>query len=581
MDLPIAIGILLVFLSSTWTYATRGGNRSYFDTLNIFIALMLVGRFLQERVVSKNRAMLLASDGAEGLYTRRLGSDGVVKLERCMSIREGDVLVAGRGDIVPVDSILLEEASSLFSLDWISGESAPRTFEPGAVVPAGAFSQGESAVRLKTRADFDASTLVALLRTSTRRTEDSSRSTRWHKRLTGFYVLGVLSLASLGCAGWLLSTRDVLRTIDVVAAVLIVTCPCAFGIATPLAYELAQGKLRRSGLFVRTSGFLDRALEVTRVVFDKTGTLTTGRLKVAKPEALNTLAGADLRRLYAMVVRSSHPKSRAIAAAIESRGAPSFGAADVREILGKGIELREEGSVYRIGAAAWALASAKVPSLEALRSSDVLYTRDGELVASIAVSEELRSDAASEIQELQREGYEAWILSGDGPEATLAMAHACGVPPERAVSGCSPEGKSAWLKDHGDKKTLFIGDGINDSLVAEEAYCAGTPAIDRPFLASRSDFYFVTPGLRPIRHALAMAGVLSRTVKVNLLVALFYNGITVSLALAGKMTPLLCAVLMPLSSLSTVLTTTALLSSVDPTSTRTTRTTRTTRSRRS
>jgi Cu2+-exporting ATPase len=560
LDLPIALGIALVFASSTYTYATRGGTTSYFDTLNVFIALMLVGRFLQERVLAKNRAMLLASDGAEGLYTRRLTSDGNIALVRSTEIASGDVVLAGRGDIVPVDSTLVEDEAALFSLDWISGESAPRAFEPGATVPAGAFSQGARAVRLRTHSAFDASTLVNLLRTSTRRDHDVSRSTSWHKRLTSVYVAGVLAIAALALGGWLIATGDVARTLDVVAAVLIVTCPCAFGIATPLAYELAQGGLRRVGLFVRTPGFLDRAAEVTRVVFDKTGTLTTGKLVLENPEALRALAADDRERLFGLAVRSSHPKSRAIASAIEDAGAPRFEALDVRELTGKGLELRTGGRVFRLGSSAWALAPAKVPAIEHLRSPNVLFTRDGEVLASFQIGEQLRSDAADEVRELQREGFEAFIVSGDEPATTRAMARACGIPEDQAYGGRSPEGKAAWVRSRDDAKTLFVGDGINDSLIAEEAYCAGTPAIDRPFMASRCDFYFVTPGLRPIREALSMARRLARVVRRNLLVALFYNAITVSLALAGLMTPLLCAVLMPISSLSTVLATTAQLS---------------------
>jgi P-type Cu2+ transporter len=562
LDLPIALGVALVFASSTYTYATRGGASSYFDTLNVFIALMLVGRFLQERVLAKNRAMLLASDGAGGLYTRRIAADGSVALVRCTELSAGDIVLAGRGDIVPVESTLLDEEAALFSLDWISGESAPRAFEPGSVVPAGAFSQGARAVRLRTHAAFEGSTLVSLLQTSTKRDQDASRSTSWHRRLTGYYVVSVLAVAALAFAGWLLATGDLARTLDVVAAVLIVTCPCAFGIATPLAYELAQGSLRRVGLFVRTPGFLDRAAEVTRIVFDKTGTLTTGKLVLDNPAALERLGSDDVRHLFAMAVRSSHPKSRAIVTAIEARGsAPSFEDLDIRELTGKGLELRVDRHVFRLGASAWAVAPSSLPSLEHVRTPNVLFTRDGVVLASFEIGEELRADAADEVRELQRAGYETFIVSGDEPEATRAMARACGIPEDHATGGHSPEEKAAWVRAHDDAKTLFVGDGINDSLIAEEAYCAGTPAIDRPFMASRCDFYFVTPGLRPIREALSTSRRLARVVRRNLVVALAYNALTVGLALAGHMTPLLCAVLMPISSLSTVLATTTQLSS--------------------
>lgn len=558
LDLPIALGIALVFSSSTYTYLTRGGATSYFDTLNVFIALMLVGRFLQERVLAKNRAYLLASDGAEGLYTRRIEASGV-SLVRCTEIQEGDLLLIGHQDLVPVDAELIGAEGSVFSLDWINGESAPRGFAPGAVVPAGAFCQDARATTLRARSPFDASAVVALLRTSNRRDHDLARATPWWKRLTSIYVVTVLAVAAAAFAGWMLATRDLSRTLDVVAAVLIVTCPCAFGIATPLAYELAQAGLRRVGLFVRTPGFLDRAAEIRRVVFDKTGTLTTGSLVVENRDALAALAFSERSIAYDLAVRSSHPKSRAIAKALESLGVvDAFDARrEVREVPGKGLEAHDHGHLWRLGSPAWA-ANVRWTG----RAPDVVLSRDGAVIAMIRTAEEARPGARSEVLALEREGYEICVLSGDSPEATRAMAATCGIPSERAFGARSPEGKARWLEQlaaRSEKKTLFIGDGINDSLVAEQAYCAGTPAIDRPFMAARCDFYFVSPGLGPVREALHMAKRLARAVRLNLAIAIFYNAITVTLAVAGLMTPLWCAVLMPLSSLSTVLATTAQL----------------------
>jgi Cu2+-exporting ATPase len=561
LDLPIALGIALAFTSSTYTYATRGGATSYFDTINVFIALMLVGRFLQERVLAKNRAYLLASEGAEGLYARRV-SQGTVSLVRCLEIAEGDELLVGHQDLVPVESVLLGDQVSVFSLDWINGESAPRAFAPGDLVPAGAFCQDTRAVTMRAAAAFDASAVVTLLRTSTRRDDDLARATPWWKRLTTLYVAGVLTIAGAGFLSWLLVTHDLGRSLDVVAAVLIVTCPCAFGIATPLAYELAQAQLRRVGLFVRTPGFLDRAASVERVVFDKTGTLTTGLLVVENPEVLRALSAEDRALAYDLAVRSSHPKSRAVATALEELGvAGAFDATRaVREIAGRGLETTTNDgvrTVWRLGAPAWASDDAPADA-----ASDVVLTRNGVVVAAIVTGEQARPGAEAEVRALAREGYEPCVLSGDSPEATRAMAETCGIPEGRAFGARTPEGKATWLRQltaKGAKKTLFVGDGINDSLVAEEAYCAGTPAIDRPFMAARCDFYFVSPGLGPIRAALHMAKRLQHVVHANLAIATFYNVITVSLALSGRMTPLWCAILMPVSSLTTVLATTAQL----------------------
>ncbi|MCL2778163.1 MAG: heavy metal translocating P-type ATPase metal-binding domain-containing protein [Polyangiaceae bacterium] len=566
LDLPIALGILLAFASSTYTYAVRGGSSSYFDTLDVFIALMLVGRYLQERALAKNRAYLLASDGISGLLTRRLNTAGPtasasqeVALVRCTEIEEGDVLLIGHRDLVPVDAELTTTEPSLFSLDWINGESLPHSFEPLETIPAGAFSHGERAVTVRAKSNFDASVIHTLLASSNSRDNEIARATRttpwWHK-VTRIYVISVLAVAAVGAAAWAFATGDVARTLDVVAAVLIVTCPCAIGIATPLAYELAVAGLRRQGLFVRTPGFLDRAAHVERVVFDKTGTLTTGALTLATPDVLGSLASHEKAILADLALRSSHPKSRAIARALSHEGLSSVNPARVvREVAGKGLETSvvEDGRehFYRLGAPAWAMAHAKVSSA-ANAKADMLFSRDGVVLSTIALREELRDDAKGEVARLGAEGYETFVLSGDSPEATRTMAAACAIHESRAFGAQSPEGKRSLLRSLGAAKTLFVGDGINDSLVAEEASCAGTPAIDRPFMAARCDFYFVTPGLRPIRAALATARRTNRVVKTNLTIAVFYNLVAVGLALAGRMTPLACAVLMPISSLSTV-----------------------------
>lgn len=556
LDLPIALGILLAFGSSTLAYFTRGGASSFFDTLNVFIALMLVGRYLQERVLEKNRAHILASDGTEGLWTRRV-EDRAVTVVKAKELREGDTLLLAPGDLVPVDARLVGAPSgggASFSLDWISGESAPRRFAEGDVLPAGAFSCEKSAVTAVCAADFEASSLVSLLSAPSRGKKDEvARATPFWQRVVKYYVVAVLALAALGFAIWMVHTGgDVLRSLDVVTALLIVTCPCAFGIAAPLAYELAQAGLRRSGLFVRTPSFLDRAAGVKKVVFDKTGTLTTGALTVADRAPIDALDPRDRAVLYDMATRSAHPKSAAIAAAL-GRGEIDA-RAKVTEVAGAGLVAEVDGHEYRLGAPAWAAEG------EDHAGADVVFSRDGRALAALTTREELRPDAAREVRELEQAGFETWVLSGDSPERARRVAAECGLDPARAVGAETPEGKRAWLsaRDQGD--CLFVGDGINDSLVAETATCSGTPAIDRPFMAARSDFYFVTPGLRPVRLALAVAERLAKTTRFTFGIAVAYNVVTVALSYAGVMSPLVCAVVMPVSSLSTVLAVTASLS---------------------
>jgi P-type Cu2+ transporter len=544
LDVPIALGIVLAYAGSAYAYLARGGS-TYFDTLTIFIALMLVGRLLQERVVDKNRRMILASDGAEGLLTRRL-EDGVVKVVRCAEVSAGDVLLVAPGDLVVVPG-LLEDGDASCSLDWINGESVPRPYSRGEEIPAGAFNVGEAALLFQASVPFSESPLVSLLM-GTRERNDAARSTRWWQVLSRVYVVAVLGLAAIGFLGWWIATRDVERALLVTAAILIVTCPCAFGIATPFGYELVAAGLRRAGLFIRTSGFLDRAAAVRRVVFDKTGTLTTGSLELSEPDVLDVLDGDERAVLYNLVARSGHPKSQAIARALEQRekdGVRFVRDLGVVEKAGVGLALERAGRRY---------------SLHGDANGVPTFFIDGAERATFPMRENLRGDARREVRDLRARGYDVWILSGDEQGNVDALAERIGLPKDRAVGNKSPEQKAAFLRELDRGDTLVVGDGLNDSLALDGAFCSGTPAVDRPFLPARSDFYFTTPGLRPIGLAIRAATALERVTRRNLTIAIAYNVVTVGLALAGLLSPLACAVLMPASSITVVLATVVSLS---------------------
>ena len=552
LDLPIALGILLAFGGSVVSYA-HGRERGIFvDTLDVFIALMLVGRWLQERVILRNRQGLLASDGAAGLLSRR-AREGRVETVRCTELRAGDRLVLSPGDLVPADARVVSGESS-FSLDWINGESRARRYAAGELVPAGAFLASAASATVIAECDFARSPLVDLLKNPMPREADAAMSIPWWRRLAKVYVAAVLGAATVGFAAWMLATGDVGRALEVTTAVLIVTCPCAFGIAMPLAYELTQAGLRRAGLFVRSAGFLDRAASVTQVVFDKTGTLTTGTLAVEDEAALRALDDGPRRILATMAAHSAHPKSMAIARALPDE--PVDLDAHVTEDAGRGLTLRVGEDEWRLGAPSWVAPGSATEGA----ACDVAFGVNGARVAAITTGESLRRDAAREVSALRTSGRDVWLLSGDDPARAAQTARASGIAADHAVGGQSAEGKAAWVaaRDRGD--LLMIGDGINDGLVVARATCSGTPAIDRPFMAARSDFYFVTPGLRPIRLALDAARKLARVRRRNLTIAVAYNVLAVSLAYAGVMSPLVCAVFMPASSLTTILATTLSLS---------------------
>ncbi|MEO7113232.1 MAG: heavy metal translocating P-type ATPase metal-binding domain-containing protein [Polyangiaceae bacterium] len=550
LDLPISIGIVFAFVGSTASYASDRPRGVFIDTLSVFIALMLVGRFLQERVLEKNRLALLSSDGVDGLLTRRVRG-GRIDTIACTEIRSGDCLLVAASDLVPIDGVLDSPEENGFSLDWINGESRSRIYRRGETIPAGAFSASGTAATLIASTDFDASPLPDLLRTPASRGTDFAMSLPWWRHVAKTYVAFVLAAAAIGFIGWMMRTHDLARSLEVTTAILIVTCPCAFGIAMPLAYDLAQSALRRSGLYVRSAGFLDRAARVRTVVFDKTGTLTIGQLEVCEPDALRVLSPEWRKILLSLAASSAHPKSRAIARVFA--GELTCVDSRVVEHPGLGMSLKDGENEWRLGVGSLAASNEDV-------GGDVAFSKNGALLADIFTSESLRSDAVDEVRSLRNAGYDVWLLSGDDFARTAQTARVVGIDADHAVGGQSAESKGRWIAAHDREDLLMVGDGINDSLAVSNAFCSGTPAIDRPFMAARTDFYFTTPGLAPIREALQISKQVATVRKRNLAIALSYNVLAVALCYAGFMSPLVCAVLMPTVSLVTILATVVALS---------------------
>ena len=542
LDLPIALGIAAAYAGSVHGWAT--GRDPYFDTLSVFITLMLAGRYLQQRALERNRHMLLEGDDVSGLLARRLDADGTPRVVPCTTLAAGDRVVVAPFDLVPVDGVA--EADTSCSLDWINGESRPRTYPRGATVPAGAFNAGSSAFVLRAEQAFADSSLTEILRTPPRLLGGRQAETPFWKRYAPIYVITVLTLAAGAFLLWWGVSHDVHRALSVSTALLVVTCPCAFGIATPLAYEIVRAGLRRRGLFVRSAGFLDRATLVDRVVFDKTGTLTEGTMALRDVAPLAALTPEQASILAALAGATAHPKGMAVAGALGANKVQPASLAS-EEVTGRGVEAFAGGHRYRFGEPQWATGASVL--------GDIAFGCDGRALAVLSTEERLRPDARREVERLRHEGFDVWMLSGDGDERVRAIAEAVGIEPEKAKGGLSPDEKAAWLAENDHGNVLMIGDGINDLPAVAKAFCSGTPAVDRPFVAARSDFYFTTPGLEPIRAALRASRFLAKVVRRNLVVALAYNVVAVGLVYAGLMTPLLCAVLMPVSSLSTILAT--------------------------
>ncbi len=539
LDLPIAMGILLVW-GSSMAQARLGSDRVYVDTLNVFITLMLLGRWLQQRVLDRNRRFLLDDDGAQGLFVRRRNGERV-EVVPAPKIVAGDVLLVAPGDLIPVDAKVACPVE--LSTDWITGESSPRRLGADEVAPAGSFNAGSTAFTAIAVTAFADSSLVALLRQPPPREGQQGPHRAFWNRLARRWVAQVLLAAAFGFLLWL--PVGLGRAVDVATALLVVTCPCAIGIAIPLAYELVQARLRRGGFFVRSVDLLDRLTQVRAVVFDKTGTLTLGDVTLAAPTVLDGLSATERDVLWNLVCRSSHPVSACLHRALE-KFAPTFDpTAVVIDVPGAGLEWTVAGHVWRLGRAGWAIG-------EGGAGLPTVLTCDRRTVAELEMRESLRPDAKVELDGLRAAGLGVWLMSGDSRQRVTALAGRLGLDADHALGQLSPEEKARQVEQLGPG-VLYLGDGVNDAPAFAKSLCAGTPAIERPVMPARSDFFLVGAGLRPLSQALTAAARLRVVVRRVLALSLGYNVLAVGFALAGWMSPVKAAIFMPVSSISLLL----------------------------
>jgi Cu2+-exporting ATPase len=557
LDVPISIGILLAFAGSTWAFWSGTDSAMYLDSVSVFIALMLLGRYLQQRVLNANRNRLLASDGTKSLRSRLLVDGAPVSISS-EAIVQGNTLLIASGDLIAVDCRLLSPRAQI-STDWVNGESSATLCRQGDRVQAGSFNAGKTPLRVSALHDFSSSPLELLLSPSPDK-ERGVHESGLVKAISGYYVALVLVAAAAGFGAWLWATHDLPLALEIATAVLIVTCPCALGIATPLAHEIVHSRLRTEGLFVRAGDFLDRATHINKVVFDKTGTVTTGATSLVADGALTALTAGERQALFELCAASTHPTSQVILQALADYPLQvecDELADDLEEVAGAGMRRFDGIAEYRLGKAEWACSE---QGRDEKIAGSTVFTRDGKVLARFYVREEVRPDVHHEVAALQSQGLKVFLLSGDSDERVAELANSLGLPAEQAFAQHNPVEKQEWLAQHDQGDLLFIGDGINDSLAAQSATCSGTPALDRPFMASHCDFFLASDRIEPVRSALRYAKKLSAVVRRNLVFALAYNGIAIAMAWAGWMSPWLAAILMPASSILIVTATTFSLS---------------------
>jgi Cu2+-exporting ATPase len=534
IDLPISVGILGAYLGSLYGWLTHNEALVYFDFVSGFILLMLLGRWAQVAAVERNRLRLLAQQPRPALL-RMVEPNRATRELPPEQLPNGATYIVASGQTVPVESQLLA-ASAAFSLASINGEAEPRVFAPGQRVPAGVINVGRADISLRSTQPWADSLLAKLLRPA----EAGNYRHRFLERIIQGYLLGIFGVATLAGLGWWLGTGDPLQTWSVVTAVLVVSCPCAIGLAFPLAEEMASVALRRRGVFVRRGDLWARLSRVRQVVFDKTGTLTQENPVLDNPAALAALDPPARAALHALVLGNSHPISQSLLENLLAGGSPPPLQGELQETVGAGVEL----GAWSLGRAGW--------RDEAPVDGATVFARDGEVMARFHFSDAPRNDAKAELAALTRRGLTLHILSGDQPAKVASLARELDLPATQCHGGCSPLKKAAWLDQHDRQDTLMLGDGANDSLAFDRAFCRGTPVIHRGVLEPKADFYYLGRGLGGLRALFEINAVRRHAQLWILVFSVVYNLPAVGLAVSGHINPLVAAILMPVNSLLTL-----------------------------
>lgn len=543
MDVPIALALAAGVVQGA-VNTVRDTGPVYFDAVATLILLLLVGRYLQHRA-QRSAADAAALLGALSPATARVvaaGSDAVTEIPT-EAVAPGMTLEVRPGDTLAADGTVLAGHSAL-DLALLTGESRPVVVVPGTRVYAGTVNL-TSVLRVAVAQAGGESRLGRLLHDVERGMRERAPVVLFADRLAGAFIAVVLSLAALTVALWW--RRDPAAGIDHAIALLVVTCPCALAMATPLAFTVAIGRAATQGILIKGGHALEALTGQGTLFVDKTGTLTEGRL------ALEDWEGDDtLRPLVLAAERHSrHPIAAALAAAWPTLDVPS--AESIVETLGAGVEARVAGRVVRVGRPDWVGPADSTLAPDESDRTTVLVAVDGRVVGRATFGDPVRPEAAAAVQALRAAGWQVRILSGDAPAVVARVAQVLGVDGPGHEGAATPERKREVVRAaRADGPVVMVGDGVNDAAAIAAATVGIAVRGGAEASMAAADVYLATGGIAALRALHEGARRTTRIIRRNMTIALGYNAVAVGLAMTGHLDPLVAAVLMPLSSVTAI-----------------------------
>jgi Cu2+-exporting ATPase len=555
MDVPVALGVGAAFIASCWATLAQAGE-VYFDSVTMFVFFLLGGRYLE--MTARQKALSVTEALAKLLpaFAQKMPKFPADRsIEQCVvaDLHRGDYVLVRAGDIVPADGRIIEGVSCANEA-LLTGESKPVSKNPGDAVTGGSIN-AESPLVVQVEQVGDATRLSAIIQLMERAAAEKPKIVELADRIASYFVAALLAVAVLVAVGWYLV--DPSKVLWITVSVLVVTCPCALSLATPIALTVSAGALAKDGLLVTRGHAIETLARATHFVFDKTGTLTTGRMHLV--DVLPT-AGLSKDECIAIAAALEHSSEHPVANAL--RRAAGEQLPEISEVLsepGQGMEAIVDGRRYRIGRPVYALSlgAATVPN-EArawLDSGDtVVALGDAQhCLALFRIGDEIRPESAALVAELRAAGKHVVLLSGDAENVARRVAAALGIDDVRA--GATPQGKHDCVTalQAAGGVVAMVGDGVNDAPVLAQAQVSVAMGGGAQLARTQSDFVLLSENLDHLRHGLRRARRTLQVIRQNLWWSFAYNFVALPLAIAGYVTPWIAGIGMSASSLLVVL----------------------------
>ena len=551
MDTPVTIGILTAFIASFWALINKIEHGIYFDSVSMFVFLLLGGRYLESMARRKTgeateRLVKLIPAFAHRLTRWPQARD--TEEIAAANLEVGNILLIKPGETVPADGIIIEGSSSIDE-SLLSGESLPVARETGGEVIAGSVNTASPLIVEVSRTG-QSTRLAGIVRLLDQALAEKPRLSELADRFASIFVTLLLIVAAATYIGWY--QFDPEHALWITVAVLVVSCPCALSLATPAALTAATGHLAQMGVLTARGHALETLSKVTDVVFDKTGTLTHGHMQLLHCISFHALSEQDaISMAAAMEGSSEHPIANALLAANLGKDVPHLQSLD--STAGQGMSAMFDGATWRLGRPAFACDTLPpTPQGWPQAATIIALSRNGQTMALFALGDQLRTESPAVIQSLKQAGLQLHLLSGDAEAPVHELANRLQLDHARAAA--TPQDKLDYvsqLQQQG-RRVLMIGDGVNDAPVLARADVSLAMGGGTDVARASGDLILIHDELAQLPVALALAKRTLHIIRQNLWWAAIYNLLALPLAIAGWVTPWLASLGMALSSLLVV-----------------------------